>query len=343
MKVRAEQLSSHITKTLLPVYLISGDDPLLVQESCDILRAHTKALDYTGREVMHVETGFDWNGFLQSSNSLSLFAEKRLLELRMPSGKPGDAGRKALLAYCERPADDTVLLIITEKLDQQTQKTKWVKAVDSIGAFVQIWPMDIKQMPDWVSQRMRKAGMQPTRDAAQLIAERVEGNLLAAVQEIEKLALIHGDGPVDVDDVIDAVVDSARFDVFKLADTALAGDSARTARIMDGLREEGIEPVLVLWALTRELRALAAMAHEFQQGADMDRVLSSHRVWQMRKALVKRALMRYKVGQWRYLLRRAGHIDRIIKGMAAGNAWDEMLQLGLMLAGVRLIKPALTA
>lgn len=343
MRLRTDQLKPHLAKGLAPIYLVCGDEPLQAGETCDAIRARARELGYGGREVMHVETGFDWNTLLASANSLSLFSERRVMELRMPNGKPGDTGSKALIEYAARPADDAVLLVISGKLDKAVLASKWAGALEKTGAVIQVWPVELKQLPGWIAQRMRGKEMQPTAEAVTLLAERVEGNLLAAAQEIEKLFLLHGPGAIDASTVSEAVVDSSRFDVYDLVDTALRGDAPRAARILGGLRGEGIDPVLVLWALAREIRSLAVMAHEVQTGAAVEQAMASHRVWDTRKPLVRQGLQRHKASTWQTLLRQAGQIDRIIKGARPGDAWDELLQLALAMAGVRFCKAGSSA
>lgn len=336
MKLKPDQLKSHFAKSMAPVYLVSGDEPLQVGEACDAIRARARVLGYGGREVMYVETGFDWGALHAAANSLSLFSERRIIELRLPSGKAGDAGSKALVEYAQRPADDAVLLMITGKLDKAVMSSKWVGALDKVGVVVQVWPVEVRHLPSWIIERMRARGMQPDAEAAALLAERVEGNLLAAAQEIEKLFLLHGAGKINAQAITEAVVDSARFDVYGLVDSALAGDAARAARMLHGLHSEGVEPVLVLWALAREIRSLAQMAHEIQSGgAAVDQVLAAHRVWEARKPLIKGGLKRHSLTQWHAMVHHVGQIDRIIKGVMPGNDWDELLQLILLMAGTR--------
>ncbi len=336
MNVRAEQLEAQLAKGLAPVYLISGDEPLQQGEACDTIRQSTREQGFSERQVMHVEAGFDWNALLAEANALSLFAEQKLIELRIPSGKPGTEGSKALLTYLERPPGDTVLLIISGKLDKNAQKAKWFKAVDKVGVSVQVWPVDGQQMPGWIEQRLRARGLQPEAGAAALLAERVEGNLLAAAQEVEKLVLSCADGVLSVERVEEAVANSARFDVFGLVDTALLGDVPHLMRMFEGLRAAGAEPLGLLWILAREIRSLADMAAQMQAGAPLDRVMA--RVWGKRKTAVRAGLQRHSALRWQQMLRRAGRIDRLAKG-APGNAWDELLQLCLLMAGVALFRP----
>ncbi|HED17994.1 MAG TPA: DNA polymerase III subunit delta [Gammaproteobacteria bacterium] len=333
-QLRADQLSAHLGSELAPVYFIHGDETLLVDECADAVRVATREQGYSDRQVFTVDPGFDWQSLLAAGDSLSLFSERRVLELRLPTGKPGREGAKVLCEYVERPPEDTVLLIISAKLEPAARKSKWVQALDRAGVSVAIWPVAVAQLPAWIEQRMRAHDMQPGRDALRLIAERVEGNLLAAAQEIEKLYLLNGPGPLELETVTELVTDSARYDIFGLVDAALAGDAPHVQRILTGLRGEGVEPVLVLWALSREIRMLAGIARELQGGVTLARALASRRVWDKRKPLIGSALKRIRGRQWWTLLQRCAGLDRVIKGRAPGSAWDELLQLTLRLAGV---------
>ena len=336
MQIKPEQLSAHLAKGMAPLYFVSGDDPLLVQEASDTIRAAARQTGCSEREVHHVDTGFDWQGFLQSGDAMSLFSDRKLIELRLPSGKPGDKGSKALQSYAERPSEDNILLIISGKLEGSAKNSKWYKTLDKAGAMVTIWPMNLNQLPGWAMRRMKDKGLQPTQDAVALLVERVEGNLLACAQEIEKLLLLHGPGKIDIEDIIEGVADSSRFDIYKLVDGALQGDAVRTSRIINGLKGEGVEPVLVLWALSREIRTMQSMAFEINQGANMGQVLAKQRVWDNRKALVQNGLKRYSLPQWQAMLNRCAEVDAIIKGRRAGTVWDEFLELSLLLGGLRL-------
>lgn len=333
MRLRPDQLDGHLKQGLAPVYLVSGDEPLAVMESCDAIRAAARAAGFEEREVFHVETGFDWNRLLESANSLSLFATRRIIELRLEGAKPKGAGPDALKEYAARPPADTVLLVITGKLDAAAQKSAWHRALEKTGVTVAAWPVEPGRLPGWVAQRMRALGLQPDPEAARLVAERVEGNLLAAAQEIQKLRLLHGPGPVDAAAVAAAVAESARYDVFALADAALGGDPGRTARVLAGLRGEGVEPTLVLWALSRELRLLAGLAGAVALGRRLEQALQAQRVWDRRKPLYQQALRRGDAGHWQGLLQRCQRADRINKGQAPGNAWDALQDLALAMAG----------
>jgi DNA polymerase-3 subunit delta len=336
MRLRFETLASHVQQPLLPIYWVSGDEPFQVDEASKLLRQAAQQQGYSERQVYHVERGFHWEQLQQSADSLSLFAERKLIELRLPSGKPGTDGSKALQAYASNAPADTLLLIISGKLEPAAQKSKWFTAMETAGALLQIWPIETARLPQWIAQRMKLREMQATPEALRLLSERIEGNLLAADQELEKLLLLYGPGTLDVPQVQAAVTDSARFDVFGFVDEALNGNNDRLSRILFGLRAEGVEPVLVLWALAREIRGLAQMA---QSGTSADQAMAAMRVWEKRKPLIRKALSRSRGVEWETLLQRCGQLDRLIKGQGAGRVWDELLELALSVAG----RPALTA
>lgn len=329
MKLYADRLAAHLASgPLAAVYLLSGDEPLQLGEAADAVRAAARREGYSAREVFFVERGFDWQALRAAGESLSLFAERRLLELRLPTGKPGDAGAKLLADFAARPFDDTVLLIVSGKVDK---KNKWVGALEKAGVLVEVWPITGAQLLRWIQDRMTAAGLAPDRDAAQLLADRVEGNLLAAAQEIDKLALLV-EGRTDAEAVRNAVADSARFDIFQLADTALAGDAPRALRMLDALRGEGVDAVLVSWALAKEIRALAEMAFRVAGGQSHERVTAN--VWpKNRQAVVTRALQRLPVKAWERLLLEVALVDRQIKGMRRGDAWASIERLVAAMAG----------
>lgn len=336
MKLNPAQLGKHLQGNLSPVYVISGDEPLLTQEAADSIRAATRQQGFSERQVFNADTHFDWGNLLQAGASLSLFADKRLLELRIPSGKLSDKG-VALLEYLARPAEDTVLLISLPKLDGNAQKSKWGKALIE-GAqtqFVQIWPVEASQLPQWIRQRLAQSGLSASAEAVDMIAIRVEGNLLAAAQEVEKLKLLAEGTQIDVDTVHASVADSARFDVFGLIDAALNGEAAHALRMLEGLRGEGVEPPVILWALAREIRLLATIAQQYAHGMPLDKAFSAARppVWDKRRPLVSKALQRLSAARWAALLLDAQHIDAQIKGQAAGEPWGGLSLLTLNICG----------
>jgi DNA polymerase-3 subunit delta len=338
MRLKPAQLNSHLNRQgLATLYLLTGDEPLQMMECADALRTFARNQGFTERVVLAVETGFDWGSLEQHADSLSLFATKRLLELRLTNKSPGNEGTKALIAYTNNPPSDTVLLITADKLDASKQKTKWFTALDKQGVIIQVWPFNVSDLPGWVAKRMSQYGLQASPDAINMIAERSEGHLLACAQEIEKLRLLYGAGNIDMAQVLEAVADSARFEVFDWVDTVLIGNVQRCVRQLQGLRTEGIEPILVAWALNREIRALCHITYAIQSGQRQDQVFKTHRVWATRKKAVSNAISRYpKSGMWQQFLQQTLKIDKMIKGVENGNPWNELQQLSLQVAGVKL-------
>lgn len=333
MKLRPEELSHHLSRILAPLYLIAGAEPLLVQECADSVRAAAREAGWSERERLVVDTNFDWGAVSRAAASFSLFAERRLLELRMETAKPGVEGARALTEYASQPAADVLLLIVAGRLDTSAQRSAWLQALEGVGVVVLVPALQPRELPSWLYRRLRARGFEPSREAVVLLAERVEGNLLAAAQEVEKLTLVRQPGSLTADDLLAAVSDNARFDVYVLADAAVAGDCPRVVRVLSALRDEGIDGTLVNWALARELRGLASMACDHAQGLALEAVFSRHRVWRQRQPLLRRALPRYDGAGWAGLLRQAARIDRILKGIEAGSVWDELLQLALAIAG----------
>jgi DNA polymerase-3 subunit delta len=322
LKIKANQLPSHLQKNLARCYLVTGDEHLLVDEALDAVRSAARDAGFTSRDLHVATTGFDWTQLANSGSNLSLFAEKRVVELRLPTGKPGRAGGEAIVDFVGKTGSDLLFIVAAPKFDRRTLSVKWVKAVESAGVMVQIWPVSVRELPGWIAQRMRSNGLQPDRDAVAMIADRVEGNLLAAGQEIEKLRLILGEGRVTADDVAQAVANSSRFDVFKLVDAALGGDARRALRILSGLRAEGVEPVIIIWALARELRTLALLTDTVAQGGDLADGMQKHKVWNTRQPLVRNCVGRHRHGDFHRLLTDASRADLAAKGQVQADPWQ---------------------
>lgn len=333
MQLRSEQLAARLQKGLAPVYLVTGDEPLQHAEAADAIRAAAREQGYSAREVHDAGNDFDWNRLSESADSLSLFADQRLVDLRVPSGKPGRDGGAALVAWSERPPPDTVLLVTMPRIDPQSRRSKWYRALDKIGVTVPVWPIDLGQLPDWIGRRMRARGLQPSADAVSLLAARCEGNLLAAAQEIDKLLLLGGPGAVDVERVAEVVADSARWSIFDFADALIDGEPARVARVIAGLRGEGTQPPVLVWALHRELSMLAGAAARCAQGQAPEAALEAAGVWERRRPRVRRALERLGVDDWERSLASCARLDRLAKGAAQGSFWDELIELGVTVCG----------
>ena len=332
MKISANQLASHLEKTLLPCYLVSGDEPLLVQEALDDLRAAARRQQYDARDLFVQEQGFDWSELAAAGGNLSLFAERRIVELRLPTGKPGTKGSATIAEFAGEAGDDLLFLVSAPKLDRKAQSAKWVKALTEHGGLIQVWPVGPRDLPGWIGGRMRAVGLKPSREALAMLADRTEGNLLAAVQEIEKLRLLHGEGAVDVEAVETAVANSSRFDVYKLVDAAVSGDARRAVRVLEALRTEGVEPVIVMWAIVRELRMLAGLQEAIAAGTDAGTAFRQARIWQSRQALVRSCMGRHRPGSFHALLKRSRRADAAAKGQRREDPWQLATSLVLRLA-----------
>jgi DNA polymerase-3 subunit delta len=314
-------------------YLISGDEPLLVGEAADAVRASARAAGYADRQVFFIDRTFAWDELRLATQSLSLFAQKRLFELRMPTGKP-DKGAALLADLAAQSAPDLTYLVITDKLDKKTADAPWVQAIEKHGTWVTIAAVDTAAMPAWLRSRAKALHIEIDPEASQLIIDRVEGNLLAAQQELEKLSLLSNGRSIDTGLVLRSVGDNARYDVFQLAEAAAAGDAARALRVLLGLKSEGVEPTLILWALVRELRGM-------WQARERERLRSAVRGsgWNLAATPSARALARLKKLPLAPLLIQASHTDRVIKGLAAGDAWSALTGLTGAFAGALQASP----
>jgi len=332
MQLKGEQLSAHLERELKPVYLVHGDEPLLVIEAADAIRAAARKQGFDEREVLTALAGFDWNQLSMAAGNLSLFGGKKLIDLRIPTGKPGREGSTAIQDYCQRCTPDTLLLVTLPALDWKDEKAAWVTALAETGVALKLNAPPLAELPAWIAGRLRRQGQGADNETLNFIAERVEGNLLAAQQEIRKLGLLYPERQLTLAEVREAVLDVARFDLDSLREALLAGDAARLTRTLDGLRQEGEAPPLVLWAMTEEVRALAQIRSGMDEGQPADLLMRDARVWGPRQTQMKRCLGRIGSAQAREALALAGRIDRIVKGIAGGDVWNEFLRLGLALA-----------
>lgn len=330
MQLRYEQLTQHLQTSLAPVYLLAGEVPFLIQEGADIIRNAAKGKGYQERTIYHVETGFSWSKFLAASNSFSLFANKQLIELRFPA-TPLAEGAKALQNYASNPPTDKILILSMSKLDAAQQKSAWLQTIVKAGVFIPIWPIPTEQLPLWIEKRLMQAGLKAEKTGIELLAAYAEGNLLTAVQEIEKLRLLADEGSVSTELISQSITDNARFDVFQLADVVLQGDRKRALRILSSLYSEGTEAILILWSLTREIRTLLQIFYRMQANLSMDQVFTELRIWEKRKPLFRHATQRLHIKNLMPLLQHASRIDQIIKGLDTGNVWDELERLVLKL------------
>jgi DNA polymerase-3 subunit delta len=332
MQLKGEHLAAQLQRELKPVYLVYGDEPLLVIEAADAIRAAARQAGFDEREVLVAGSAFNWNDLYHAAGSMSLFGGRKLIDLRLPAGKPGRDGGAALQAYCARPSPDALLLVTMTGADWREEKAAWVGAVAAAGAVVKLIPPGLAELPAWLAARL--ARQQQSADAAGLrfIAERVEGNLLAAHQEILKLEILYPSGALRLEQIREAVLNVARYDLDGLREAMLAGDVLRLTRTIDGLQQEGEAPPLVLWAMTEEVRALAQINAGLEARQPLPELLKEARVWGARQGQIRKALQRVNGGRARAALTQAARIDRMIKGLASGDVWDEFLRLGLKIA-----------
>lgn len=333
MRIDSEQLQGHLGRELRSLYTVFGNEPLLALEASDRIRAKARSAGYTEREILTVESAFKWSRLAMLGGSQSLFASRKLLELRIPSGKPGAEGAAALQAYCSALPADTITLVWLPDVDWRVVKTAWFEALDRAGITVEAKAIARKALPQWLAGRLQAQNQQADSATLEFIAERVEGNLMAAHQEVQKLALLFPPGPITFEQVRDAVLDVARYDVFNLGEAVLEGDPLHLARMIDGLRGEGVAPPLALWAISEEIRAIGRVVTGLAAGRPASMLWREAKIWGTRhQNLMQQNSRRFTLTQVTDALRHAAAIDRLIKGLARGDIWHELLQLALRFA-----------
>ncbi|HEY7840044.1 MAG TPA: DNA polymerase III subunit delta [Gammaproteobacteria bacterium] len=342
MRLKPEQLDRHLKQPALsPIYFITGDEPLQATETCDAIRARARALGYTERVLLEVSRDFDWALLKQAGANLSLFSERRIVELRLGDHSPGKEGAAALGDYAAAAPPDNLLLISAGKFDGRSKQTKWFKALESAGVVIELWPVAADRLPEWLMQRMRRAGKNIDAAAAEFVALRVEGNLLAASQELDKLGLLVEGESIGIEDVLRSVSDSARFDAFALVDASLLGEKERVVRTLRGLRAEGHELPMVIGAVLWQLRLTCAAATAVAAGASIDRALNAARAWGDSEARARAALKRHRPDVLISFLRDAAAADRAAKGALKADPWRLLEEFLLRVAGLSLgVRPA---
>jgi DNA polymerase-3 subunit delta len=340
LKVALRQLERHLARELAHIYLIAGDEPLLIDEALEQLRAAARRKGFDSREVHTTDRLFRWAELEGEAHNLSLFASRKIMELRLPSQRPGTEGAHVLETWAERQDPDRVIVVtVPEKLEFGSKRPAWADAIERHGIFVEIWPVARAELPAWIRERAAAAKLELTPAAVELIADRTEGHLLAANQEIQRLALEHrGGGVLDEPDVLASVANNSRFDVYKLADAVLGGEGGRAFKILAGLREEGTAPQLVSWALVRDIELLASLEHAVRHGDNVDAALARYRVWRSRQGLVRQALRKFSAKRLKGLLTQAADMDAALKGVVPAEPWATIT--GLLLA---MLRPAATA
>ena len=333
MRLKLPQLSAHLSKNLCPIYLISGNEPLQVDEACDQIRLRAKNLGYHHREIFSVEGNFNWSQVSTATENLSLFSEKKIIDLRVPSGKFGSEGAKMMMQYCQRTASETLLLVSCAKLTPAVLRSRWVNTLDKVGVIIQVWPLEGRNLITWLQQRLTKRGLQLETTAINLLASCVEGNLLAAHQEIEKLYSLYGATTLSTAQVQAAVIDNSRFDVFHLTDAILLGHVNRALKIMQSLQAEGVAASVVLWALARECRCLM----ELKTSTDTALVFKKYFIWDQRKQRLNNATKRLSLKSLQQVFALNAKADRQIKGQQSGDYWETLFKICLQISSPQSI------
>ncbi len=336
MQIKPQQLAATLQKALAPVYFISGDEPQQLGELADAIRKSAKERDFTAREIFFADKLFDWKQLNISADNFSIFADKKIIDLRLTSGTPGAEGGKALAAYCKRLPEDTLLLITAGKITKDAQKSSWFQALDKVACIIQVWPLAGQDLLRWVQDRMQQRGLIADHGAVKILADRVEGNLLAAAQEIEKLYVLYGAGKLSTQQIMDVVADSSRYDVFKLVESALSAQADKVLKILSSLKAEGVASAIVLWALMREARILISYKAAQGQG-EKELILKKNGIWGERKQLIDSSAKRLTHTELNNVLVLGAKADRQIKGQQRGDAWETLLEASLGLGSVLVL------
>ena len=330
----ADDIRRLLAGGIQPLYTVFGDEPLLALEAADAIRAAARSAGFAEREVLTAESGFDWDALESSGSSLSLFGGGRFVELRIPTGKPGTVGAAAIQKYCARLADDAVTLVLLPGVDRKTQAAAWFQSLATAGRVIQVRPVSRDRLPRWIGERLGQQEQRADGETLEFLADRVEGNLLAADQEVKKLALLHPPGRITLESARAAVTDVARFDVFQLSDALVAGDLARFVRVVDGLKSAGEAPALVLWALARDVEALALVKSNPRPAPDAARALG---LWESRRAAFDKTAKRVSANALSAAVLMCAELDRQSKGMHDGDPWEGFVLLAETLwdAGIK--------
>ena len=337
MQVRPEQLAGHLARGLKPVYLVTGDEPLQFNESLDAIRAAAREQGFAERTVLDADAGFDWSRLAESAASLSLFAEQRLIELRLPSGRPGAEGARALAAFAAGAGPDVTLLIGAGRIEARAKRSEWYRALDRAGACIEVWPKERSALPGWLRERARARGLSASSEAIEELADRCEGNLAYGAQTIERLALLVSGRRIEIDDVLDGAAHGARFTSFDLVDATLAGNAPRALLVLAGLAAEGEAPPAIIGALAWQVRTVIRIGRDLERGATMDDALRPFPAWRRRRGAVAAALGRSPVGEWSGRLAALARLDAMSKGAEAGDEWDGLRRLMLDFCGVNTV------
>jgi DNA polymerase-3 subunit delta len=339
MRLRLDQLAAHLAKGMRSLYVVHGDEPLLAIEAGDRIRAAARAAGCGEREVLVVEPGFKWDAFTAANRNLGLFGGRKLVDLRIPSGKPGSDGARALEDCARNPNPDTMTLVTLPRLDRAAMSSSWFSALEEAGVAIAVQPLERAELPGWFAARLAQQKQRVSPETLQFLADTTEGNLLAAQQEIEKLGLLLPEGDLAQDAIEQAVADVARFDVFQLSEAWLEGDAPRVCRVLAALQSEGEGMPLLLWQLGEDLHALAEVLAAATAGTPLAAAVRGARVWGKRQAALEKAAARTAVETVDGLLTRLARLDALAKGIGRGNPWDELLDLALALCGRPVAPP----
>jgi len=337
MQLKVEELGAHLSRGIKQLYVVHGDEPLLALEAGDTIRAAARAAGVTERDVLVVEPGFKWDAFVGANANASLFGDRKFVDVRIPSGKPGVEGGKALESYAANPNPDNVTLVTLPRLDGAAKSSAWFSALCEAGVAIAVYPVERDALPGWIAQRLSRQKQRATRETLIFLADACEGNLLAARQEIEKLALLLPEGELDHEAVERAVADVARFDVFELSHAWLAGDAARTVRILRALEAEGDAPTLAIWQLSEDVHAIAVVTALVRNGTPLSAAVRNARVWGKRQNALERAVKRVAPSSIPPILTAIARLDALAKGIGTGNAWDELATVALAVAGTSVV------
>lgn len=331
MRIKAEQLKSLLSKQgLMPVYLVCSDEPCLLYEVEDCIRDYAKAKGFSERDLFDVDAKFDWSLFIDATQALSLFSNLKIIELRFLA-KPDAVAQKHLMSYLEHASQDLLLIIRTPKLDTTNLKSKWVMALDKVGGLLVLYPPEPAALPSWVAARAKSAGVDLDDNAIRFLSDHDEGNLLAIIQEIARLKVLYGSEKIDIERLKAVMTDSARFGVFDLPDAILQGDLTRVKRMIDVLKAEGEEPILINWALQKEIRIFSKIITTVSTGQSIENALNG--IWEKRKPLYRNAVKRFNPERIKILAQMSVEIDRAIKGNLQENPWNAILRVSFALAG----------
>lgn len=334
MRIRVEHVEKELKRNLLPIYMVSGDEPLLVQEVVSQIRSACKNAGYDERNILNVDRQFDWSSLNDSANSLSLFAEKKLTELRLGNSKPGRPGAKAIGEYCSHPPEDTILIIECGRVDAQTLKSKWIGEIDKIGGIIQVWPISLNEMPKWLHQRAKKLALNLDNEAINLLCDRLEGNLLAAQQELEKLKLLFGANAINVDHVLESVSDSSKYTIFDLTESCLKGNTQLAIKIAGNLSNDKNSAPGALAVISKDIRILLALSIANQKGLPLQPVFKQYRVINRRQAELSQASKRLGRARLMQLLESCKQVDDLMKGVEKGiSPWSKLLDIAINLSG----------